>query len=125
MDFILAVSHPDHFHSVNMSQNPKHYPMLARLLGSSVAGFVQRGGAGLWYNPYVKVGDEVSRLLSPVRSEGCRKYTVCETWRLRCIHLIGYCAKSDMSRPEQKSNRRATARSHYFDGITGVVHRIF
>jgi translocator assembly and maintenance protein 41 len=60
VDIVMAVAHPEHWHAVNMAQHPSHYSRVARLLGSGMMARVQKMGAGLWYNPYVKVGDEVS-----------------------------------------------------------------
>ncbi|ELU44449.1 Mmp37 domain-containing protein [Rhizoctonia solani AG-1 IA] len=34
LDFLFAVTHADHFHSINMQQNSKHYALVPRLLGS-------------------------------------------------------------------------------------------
>jgi len=55
LDFIFAVTHAGHFHSINMHQYPQHYPLHARLLGSS---YVSRFGEidpGVWFNPYVTI----------------------------------------------------------------------
>ncbi|PWN96314.1 Mmp37-domain-containing protein [Tilletiopsis washingtonensis] len=59
VDIVMAVAHPEHWHAVNMAQHPSHYSRVARLLGSGMMARVQKMGAGLWYNPYVKVGDEL------------------------------------------------------------------
>ncbi|SAM86099.1 related to proline transport helper PTH1 [Ustilago bromivora] len=59
VDFIMAVTHPQHWHSINMAQHPNHYSMLSRLLGSVGIGLVQERGAKIWYNPYVKLEDEL------------------------------------------------------------------
>ncbi|KAN0062817.1 Mitochondrial translocator assembly and maintenance protein 41 [Thecaphora frezii] len=59
VDFIFAVTHPKHWHALNMAQNPRHYSLLSRLLGSSLAAYVQRRGAGLWYHPYVTIHHEL------------------------------------------------------------------
>ncbi|KAH9480441.1 Phosphatidate cytidylyltransferase, mitochondrial [Psilocybe cubensis] len=53
LDFIFAVTHPAHFHSINMHQHPNHYPLHARLLGSSYVSRVQEAGPGVWFNAYV------------------------------------------------------------------------
>ncbi|KAH7915846.1 Mmp37-domain-containing protein [Hygrophoropsis aurantiaca] len=53
LDFIFAVTHPDHWHSINMHQHPSHYPLHARALGSSFVSKVQEYGPGLWFNTYV------------------------------------------------------------------------
>lgn len=59
IDFIMAVTHPQHWHSLNMAQHPSHYSMLSRLLGSIGIGLVQQRGAKIWYNPYVTLEDEL------------------------------------------------------------------
>ncbi|KAG7088416.1 hypothetical protein E1B28_012413 [Marasmius oreades] len=53
LDFMFAVTHPDHFHSINMQQHPSHYPLHARTLGSDYASRVQAIGPGVWFNAYV------------------------------------------------------------------------
>ncbi|KAG9315496.1 Mmp37-domain-containing protein [Chiua virens] len=53
LDFVFAVTHPDHWHSINMHQYPGHYPLYARALGSSFVSNVQAFGPGLWFNTYV------------------------------------------------------------------------
>src|SRR5260221_279428 len=37
MDFMFAVTHAAHFHSINMQQFPSHYPLHAKFFGSSYA----------------------------------------------------------------------------------------
>lgn len=59
IDFIMAVTHPQHWHSLNMAQHPKHYSLLSRLLGGIGIGLVQQRGAKIWYNPYIKLEDEL------------------------------------------------------------------
>lgn len=52
LDFIFATSHPTHFHALNLSRNPTHYPFWARVLGKRSPGIislVQSWGAGVWY----------------------------------------------------------------------------
>ncbi|OMJ09251.1 Phosphatidate cytidylyltransferase, mitochondrial [Smittium culicis] len=57
VDMIFAVSHPEHWHSINISQNPSHYSFLKNF-GSSAVSFVQtKFGSGIYYNPYVQLGD--------------------------------------------------------------------
>jgi translocator assembly and maintenance protein 41 len=59
VDFIFAVSHPQHWHSLNLQANPHHYSFLGRL-GSKVVSTVQdRYGAGVYFNPYVEVNGMV------------------------------------------------------------------
>ncbi|KAF9046577.1 mitochondrial matrix Mmp37-domain-containing protein [Panaeolus papilionaceus] len=57
VDFIFAVTHPAHFHSINMHQNPSHYPLHARTFGSDYVSKVQALGPGVWFNAYVPMGD--------------------------------------------------------------------
>ncbi|KAH9989677.1 Mmp37-domain-containing protein, partial [Russula compacta] len=54
LDFMFAVTHPAHFHSINMSQHPSHYAMYARTLGSSFVTKVQELGPGVWFNAFVR-----------------------------------------------------------------------
>ncbi|RIA95597.1 mitochondrial matrix Mmp37 [Glomus cerebriforme] len=57
IDFIFAVGHSQHWHSLNINQNRNHYSFLATL-GSRVVTILQENfGAGVYYNPYVKVDD--------------------------------------------------------------------
>jgi len=67
IDFLFAVSHPSHWHSINMSQFPGHYPLLSRTLGSDFVSRVQGISPGLWFNAYVPMNDVV-RQLTPARS---------------------------------------------------------
>ncbi|KAI9014725.1 mitochondrial matrix Mmp37 [Gaertneriomyces semiglobifer] len=55
VDFIFGVTHPAHWHSLNIRQNRNHYSSLA-LLGSGVISRVQeQTGAGIYFNPDVEV----------------------------------------------------------------------
>jgi translocator assembly and maintenance protein 41 len=62
LDFIFAVTHPAHFHSINMSQHPSHYAMYARTLGSSFVTRVQEFGPGVWFNAFVKAKGRVCEI---------------------------------------------------------------
>jgi len=53
LDFMFAVTHPAHFHYMNMQQYPSHYPLHARMLGSSYVARVEDLGPGVWFNAYV------------------------------------------------------------------------
>jgi translocator assembly and maintenance protein 41 len=59
LDFMFAVTHPAHFHSINMQQHPSHYPLHARLLGSSYISKVEELGPGVWFNAYVPMNGVV------------------------------------------------------------------
>jgi translocator assembly and maintenance protein 41 len=50
---MFAVTHPDHWHSINMQQHPSHYPFHARVLGSSYVSRVEDISPGIWFNAYV------------------------------------------------------------------------
>ncbi|KAJ1821594.1 Mitochondrial translocator assembly and maintenance protein 41 [Coemansia sp. RSA 2599] len=55
VDLIFAVSHPDHWHALNIAQNRSHYSFMGTL-GSNAVSFVQdRMGAGVYYNPFVEI----------------------------------------------------------------------
>lgn len=60
LDFVFAVSHPGHWHSINMQQNPQHYPFFVRQLGSDFVARVQDVRPGLWFNAFVQTQDAVS-----------------------------------------------------------------
>ncbi|KAI9599587.1 mitochondrial matrix Mmp37 [Syncephalis fuscata] len=56
VDLIFAVSHPAHWHSVNLQQHPEHYGGIVASLGSSAVTSLQENfGAGIWFNPFVTV----------------------------------------------------------------------
>lgn len=51
LDFVFAVSHPNHWHSINIHQNKDHYSLLARTFGSNIISILQnKVGAGVWFN---------------------------------------------------------------------------
>ncbi|KAJ1564607.1 Mitochondrial translocator assembly and maintenance protein 41 [Cladochytrium tenue] len=54
VDLIFAVTHPYHWHSLNMRQNRHHYSFLASM-GSRVVSHVQEYGAHIYYNTHVVV----------------------------------------------------------------------
>ncbi|CCD24950.1 putative phosphatidate cytidylyltransferase NDAI_0E01340 [Naumovozyma dairenensis CBS 421] len=59
IDMIFGVTHPSHFHSLNMRQNPDHYSTL-KYFGSEFIAKFQDIGAGIYFNPFVKInGHEV------------------------------------------------------------------
>ncbi|KAF4590164.1 Mitochondrial translocator assembly and maintenance protein 41 [Pleurotus pulmonarius] len=53
LDFMFAVTHASHWHSINMHQNPSHYPLHARTFGSSYVSRIEELGPGVWFNAYV------------------------------------------------------------------------
>lgn len=78
LDFMFAVTHPDHWHSINMNQYPGHYPLGVRTLGSSFVSKVEDIPPGVWFNSMVKMNGVVRVLtaslmaLSPVFSANVR-----------------------------------------------------
>ncbi|KAG7934801.1 uncharacterized protein OGAPODRAFT_15093 [Ogataea polymorpha] len=61
VDMIYAVSYPDHWHSLNIAQNPDHYSSL-RHLGSSIVSQIGELGAGVYFNPFVKLNFKRSKV---------------------------------------------------------------
>jgi mitochondrial translocator assembly and maintenance protein 41 len=55
IDFMFAVTHSAHWHSINMQQHPGHYPIHARLLGSSYVSKIEEISPGVWFNAYVPI----------------------------------------------------------------------
>ncbi|KAF8349435.1 mitochondrial matrix Mmp37-domain-containing protein [Amanita rubescens] len=53
LDFMFGVTHASHFHSINMHQHASHYPVHARLFGSSYVSSIEDIGPGVWFNAYV------------------------------------------------------------------------
>lgn len=73
LDFMFAVTHASHWHSINMHQFPGHYPMYSRMLGSDFVSRVQDVTPGVWFNAFVQMNGVVSlsrptqtRSLTPV-----------------------------------------------------------
>lgn len=77
LDFVFAVTHPDHWHSINMHQHPGHYPLHARAFGSNFVSQVQAFGPGLWFNTFVPMHGVVSEgTCLPGFVDGCILLTV-------------------------------------------------
>ncbi|WVQ75992.1 hypothetical protein IAR50_005628 [Cryptococcus sp. DSM 104548] len=56
-DLLLSTPNAEDFHSINLHQNPTHYPLYARLLGPKVVASIQeKWGAGVWYVTMVDIG---------------------------------------------------------------------
>jgi mitochondrial translocator assembly and maintenance protein 41 len=70
LDFLFAVTHPDHFHSINVHQHPSHYPFHARVLGSDYISRVQGVGPGVWFNAYVPMNGQVRSLVFSSKEPG-------------------------------------------------------
>ena len=63
LDFMFAVSHPSHWHSINLARNPSHYALHARIFGSDFVSRIQDLGPGVWFNPFVTVNGVVRTTL--------------------------------------------------------------
>ncbi|KAI9218351.1 mitochondrial matrix Mmp37 [Blastocladiella britannica] len=58
VDLVFGVTHPHHWHSINMHQHPHHYSRSMRALGAASVATLQDApwaGAGVHYNPYVEI----------------------------------------------------------------------
>lgn len=55
-DVIMATTYPSHFHLLNLYRHPDHYSFLGSF-GSELVTRVQNAGPGVYFNPYVKIGD--------------------------------------------------------------------
>lgn len=60
LDFMFAVTHPGHWHSINMAQYPGHYPLHARVLGSEFVSRMEMIPPGVWFNAFVPMEGVVS-----------------------------------------------------------------
>ena len=71
LDFLFAVTHASHWHSINMNQFPGHYPLYSRMLGSDFVARVEEISPGVWFNAYVPMKGVVSVPSACVRVFGC------------------------------------------------------
>jgi translocator assembly and maintenance protein 41 len=55
LDLVFGVTHPEHWHSLNIKQNRHHYSAAAMFGSWSVAKLQDSFGAGLYYNTHVEV----------------------------------------------------------------------
>ncbi|KAJ3065321.1 Mitochondrial translocator assembly and maintenance protein 41 [Podochytrium sp. JEL0797] len=56
VDLIFGVSHPEHWHDLNIKQNPEHYSFLASWGGAkAVATLQEKVGSGMYFNPDVEI----------------------------------------------------------------------
>jgi translocator assembly and maintenance protein 41 len=77
LDFMFAVTHPAHFHSINMQQHPNHYPIHARMLGSSYVSRIEEVGPGVWFNAYIPMKDAVRSMLLDLLDLGADTPDLC------------------------------------------------
>ena len=55
VDLIFTTAHPTHFHALNMSRNPSHYPLIFRWAGPGIVSKVQEWAGGVWFVTDVEV----------------------------------------------------------------------
>ena len=55
VDFIFGVTHPHHWHSLNIQQNPHHYSVVRRFGSNFTTLLQEKVGAGVYFNPYVEI----------------------------------------------------------------------
>lgn len=53
VDFVFGVRSPREWHRVNMKNRSEDYSLVCSAMGAGTASFLQKSGAGLFYNPYV------------------------------------------------------------------------
>ncbi|KAJ1673911.1 Mitochondrial translocator assembly and maintenance protein 41 [Spiromyces aspiralis] len=56
IDLILGVSHPEHWHALNIQQHRDHYSGLASLGSGAVAFVEEKLGAGVYFNTHLEIG---------------------------------------------------------------------
>ena len=64
IDLIFGVTHPEHWHSLNLRQNPHHYSSFSRFGSQAVSVLQERFGAGVYYNTHVTVNGMVRKPLA-------------------------------------------------------------
>lgn len=57
VDIVLAVEDTAQWHAENLLTNPRDYSAFVRLAGPRFAEWLQQKGAGIYYNPFIKLGD--------------------------------------------------------------------
>jgi hypothetical protein len=59
LDMIFVVDDPVSWHTENMKTNQEHYSLM-RYFGPRAVGNIQSCAAGVYYNPMVKIDNQVS-----------------------------------------------------------------
>ncbi|CAG8524559.1 26833_t:CDS:2 [Gigaspora margarita] len=55
LDFIFAVSHSQHWHSLNLNKHRNHYSLMGSLGSRAVTILQDDFGAGIYFNPHIKM----------------------------------------------------------------------
>jgi len=63
IDLIFSTSNTKQWHEDNLKHNPDHYAVIPRTLGAGFVEIVNKWGAGVYFNPMVKVGSDRKRLV--------------------------------------------------------------
>ena len=92
LDFVFAVNHPSHWHSMNLHQYPSHYPLHARMFGSEVIARVQRISPGIWFNTYVSISGTVCS--SPTVAQKIQRliFAVCKSIKYGVTTVDNLCS---------------------------------
>ncbi|CAG8448888.1 9803_t:CDS:10 [Diversispora eburnea] len=67
VDFIFAVSYPQHWHSLNLKQNKNHYSFIRSLGSRAISSLQENVGASVYFNPYVQMDDMIKILRDDAR----------------------------------------------------------
>jgi mitochondrial translocator assembly and maintenance protein 41 len=59
VDFIFGVTHPEHWHSLNIRQNPNHYSFLKTFGVKTITHMQEKMGARVYYNPDIRVNGTI------------------------------------------------------------------
>jgi translocator assembly and maintenance protein 41 len=63
-DLIVSTPSARNFHRINLRQNPSHYPLMARIIGSGGITWIQENwGARVWYVTMVQLLGKVRSIL--------------------------------------------------------------
>jgi len=63
IDLILSTPNAQEWHGDNLMRNPNHYSFIPRILGPGFISTVQKFGAGVYFNPMVRVGSRRKRIV--------------------------------------------------------------
>lgn len=63
LDLIFVVDNAFEWHRENIAKNKDHYSFLHHI-GEENISLIQRSGAGVYFNPYVRINSQVKRNIS-------------------------------------------------------------
>ncbi|KAJ7175870.1 mitochondrial matrix Mmp37-domain-containing protein [Mycena filopes] len=122
LDFMFAVTHPAHFHSINMQQHPSHYTLHARVLGSSYVSNVQEIGPGVWFNAFIPMAGVTIKYGVTTVDNMCSDLL---NWR--SLYLAGRMHKplriiKDDARVRLTQQVNLTSATQLFERIAGISY---